>query len=133
MIKQVIVLRKDLNMRKGKMCAQASHAFMKIFFDRAKFHSNEHGTGLPCEMRTPLDKEMEVWAKGTFAKIVLGVESEEELLQAYADAQEAGLPCALITDVGRTEFHGEPTNTAIAIGPAKAEDIDPITGSMKLL
>ena len=32
-IKQVIVLRKDLNMRKGKMVVQGSHASMKVFFD----------------------------------------------------------------------------------------------------
>ena len=33
-IKQVIVVRKDLNMRKGKMCAQVAHASLKIFLDR---------------------------------------------------------------------------------------------------
>ena len=37
-VKQVIVLRKDLNMRKGKMVAQGAHASMKVFFDR--FHSS---------------------------------------------------------------------------------------------
>jgi len=36
MVKQVIVVRKDLNMRKGKIAAQASHASLKVFFDRMK-------------------------------------------------------------------------------------------------
>lgn len=37
-----------------------------------------------------------------------------------------------ITDVGRTEFNGVPTITALAIGPNKSEDIDKITGHLKL-
>ena len=31
--KQVIVIRKDLKMRKGKMCAQAAHASMKVILN----------------------------------------------------------------------------------------------------
>ena len=42
--------------------------------------------------------------------------------------QQAGLPTALITDGGRTEFHGVPTHTTVAIGPARADQIDQITG-----
>ncbi len=40
---------------------------------------------------------------------------------------------ALITDAGRTEFHGEPTNTTLAIGPDYSEKIDKITGGLPLL
>ena len=125
MIKQVIVLRKDLNMRKGKMVAQGAHASMKVFLDR--------GLTYDYQLHAELTPDMVEWVEGKFAKIVLGVESEEELLAVYEQAQEADIPTALITDDGRTEFHGEPTHTAVAVGPAKAEDIDPITGSMKLL
>jgi len=71
----------------------------------------------------------QVWVEGLFIKIVLTVETEKDLLHAYELAQEAGLPCALVTDAGRTEFHGVPTNTTVAIGPAKAEAIDKITGT----
>ena len=41
-LKQVIVVRKDLNMRKGKIAAQAAHASMKVFMDNASFDSNTH-------------------------------------------------------------------------------------------
>jgi peptidyl-tRNA hydrolase len=43
MIKQMIVMRKDLNMRKGKMCAKATHASMAVLF-KAGF-SNIPNTG----------------------------------------------------------------------------------------
>jgi PTH2 family peptidyl-tRNA hydrolase len=71
---------------------------------------------------------MRDWVWGSFAKIVLSVESEDELLHAYELAKAAGLPTALIVDEGRTEFHGVPTKTTVAIGPAPSEEIDKITG-----
>ena len=33
-IKQVIIVRKDLNMRKGKIAAQVAHAAMKVILDK---------------------------------------------------------------------------------------------------
>jgi len=43
------------------------------------------------------------------------------------------LPCSLIQDQGHTEFAGQLTYTAVAVGPAKAELIDEITGKLPLL
>jgi len=51
----------------------------------------------------------------------------------YNQAKEAGLYCSLIQDAGLTEFGGVPTYTAVAVGPAKNEDVDKITGELKLL
>ncbi len=51
----------------------------------------------------------------------------------YAKAKKAHIPCALITDAGRTEFGWVPTNTCIGIGPYFCEDIDKITVDLKLL
>jgi len=76
----------------------------------------------------PLTPEMDAWVNGLFTKIVLTVETEDDLLRAYELAKAAGIPCALVTDAGKTEFHGVPTHTTVALGPAKAEDIDKITG-----
>ena len=76
---------------------------------------------------------MKKWKDGIFTKACLGVDSEEELLDIYNKAQEAGLPVALITDSGLTEFKGVPTNTCMAIGPDRIEKIDAITGHLKLL
>ena len=112
--KQVIVLRKDLNMRKGKMVAQGCHASMKATLENIDY---------PC---------VKAWLAGQFTKIAVSVDSEEELKEIYRNAKENDLVCSLILDAGRTEFK-EPTYTAVAVGPAKRADVDQITGHLKLL
>ncbi|GAB4512921.1 MAG: hypothetical protein Tsb0020_31020 [Haliangiales bacterium] len=118
--KQVILYRRDLKMRKGKIAAQCAHAAMAVFFRRNQ--------GEPGELRIPLDGPMAIWSAGRFTKIVLSVEGEDELLAAHTHAQQAGLPTALITDAGKTEFAGVPTRTTVALGPAASEEIDRISG-----
>lgn len=114
-MKQIIVMRKDLNMRAGKMISQGAHASMKATLDNLD-HPN-----------------VEDWLLGAFTKIVVSVNSEEELFQILQKAKSADLITALITDNGKTEFNGVPTNTCIAIGPANHEELLPITGHLKLL
>jgi peptidyl-tRNA hydrolase, PTH2 family len=114
-MKQIIVMRKDLNMRIGKAIAQGAHASMKATLEN---------------MNHPNVKE---WLSGPFTKIAVSVNSEEELFDVLNKAKDAGLITALITDAGRTEFNNIPTNTCIAIGPATHEELLPITGSLNLL
>lgn len=138
--KQVIVMRKDLNMRKGKMAAQAAHASMKVLLDRITEKSRLgelFGTApIPEEeqvLTIQISHVMNEWLMGKFTKICVSVDSEEELIRIYQEAHEAGLEVAMIIDSGLTEFNGEPTRTCIAIGPNYSEDIDKITGDLKLL
>lgn len=128
--KQVIILRKDLHMRIGKASAQASHASMGVFTKYAEFTEDPftHKKFLVC----PITDEAKAWLESSFAKIVVYVESEAALLDLEHQAKEAHLPHCLIKDNGKTEFKGIPTYTALAIGPAKCEDIDKITGKLPL-
>lgn len=126
-IKQVIILRKDLNMRKGKMVAQGAHASMKVFFD--KLVSDKSDNSLVINPITQAEKE---WIYGRFTKITVSVNSEQELLEIYEKAKNKNLPVSLILDAGLTEFK-EPTYTAVAIGPADSEVINTITGHLPLL
>lgn len=121
-IKQVIVIRKDLNMRKGKMAAQAAHASIKFLADKLKEGNSIRWT-----------EEQSEWLNGSFAKIVVSVDSEEELMQLYQETKQAGLTVSLIIDSGATEFHCVPTRTCIAIGPHESEAIDKFTSHLKLL
>ncbi|MBB5167114.1 aminoacyl-tRNA hydrolase [Mycobacterium sp. AZCC_0083] len=121
--KQIIVMRTDLNMRKGKMVTQGAHASLGAVTQYLLF------PGKHLEERTRvLD-----WLAGSFTKICVRVESEAELLAVYEQAKAAGLITALITDNGKTEFNGVPTLTCIAIGPDTAENLAPVTGGLKLL
>lgn len=120
-VKQVIVMRTDLNMRKGKMIAQGGHAVCSFLVKKIKAKTTE------------LSPAEESWVEGTFTKICVGVNSEEELLAVYQKAKEEEVEVSLITDSGRTEFNGIPTNTCLAIGPDFVSRIDPITSHLKLL
>ena len=139
--KQVIIVRKDLNMRKGKMIAQGAHASMKVFFDLIREQPRDLSAMfdqlgaqlLPLEITIPLRGHMPRWVFGTFTKVVVGAPDEATLVQCYEAAKAAGLPCALVEDIGATEFHGVPTKTAVAIGPDDPACIDPITGGLSLL
>lgn len=116
--KQIIVIRKDLKMRRGKECAQASHASMAFLTKRAP------------EIYL---KEVELeWLNSSFRKICCQVDSEEELLKVYEQAKENNLETHLITDSGLTEFGGAPTHTCIAIGPDYDNKIDSVTKNLKL-
>jgi len=132
--KQVIILRKDLNMRKGKMVAQGAHASMKVILDNTVREYHREGSRHVChEIKLDkLDEALLDWINGTFTKICVGVSSLDELHDVHSQAKAANLPCSIILDAGLTEFD-EPTFTAVAIGPAESEEIDKITGDLKLL
>lgn len=114
-MKQIICIRKDLNMRKGKMCAQAAHASVKSVIENYT------------------DPDIAEWLASGMTKICVSVNSYAELIEIVEQAQNADLIVALIKDAGRTEFHGIPTVTCAAIGPAENTDLDEITGHLKLL
>lgn len=114
-MKQIIVMRTDLNMRKGKMVAQGAHASM--------------GTVLAYRD----DPRVEQWLADNFTKVCVRADSLDELMDVYIEGIEAGLLASLVTDNGLTEFHGEKTITCCAIGPDTPEKLEPITGSLKLL
>ncbi len=126
MIKQVIVMRTDLNMRKGKMITQGAHASMAWMAE--KLLDDADGCTVPW-----LSEAQHGWLHGLFTKICVRVNSEDELLMVWNAAREAGLDAKLITDSGLTEFKGVPTRTCLAIGPDEAEKIDAITGKLELL
>lgn len=130
MVKQVIVMRKDLNMRKGKMIAQGAHASLAAVLNQGQYYIS---VDEPHRLDIPLEGPLQEWLEDKFTKICVYVESESELIEVYEEAKKAGLICAMIRDAGLTEFGGVPTLTCCAIGPANKEDVDKITGHLKLL
>lgn len=141
--KQMIVMRRDLKMRKGKIAAQAGHACVEATLmalaregrlDEVRVLRDEDGASSwvaldhPESDHTPLSD----WFDAGVAKVCVYVDSEEELLDLAAKGRELGFIVALIRDAGFTEFHGEPTYTCLAFEPLSAEEIDPLTGKLPL-
>ena len=124
-IKQVIVMRHDLKMRRGKEIAQGAHASMSFLCRRLQ--------NQPVVSLNDFSDSERAWLAGSFAKICCRVNSEEELMSIHDQATSAGLQVHLITDSGKTEFHGQPTRTCLAIGPDDAAKIDAVTGHLELL
>ena len=124
-IKQVIVIRHDLKMRRGKQIAQGAHASMSFLTQRLQSQG--------CIRINDFSPNEQAWILGAFAKVCVRCSSEEELMAINNKAMEMGLGVHLITDSGRTEFHGQPTRTCLAIGPDEASKIDQVTGHLELL
>ncbi|PIZ51686.1 aminoacyl-tRNA hydrolase [Candidatus Woesearchaeota archaeon CG_4_10_14_0_2_um_filter_33_13] len=111
--KQVILVRQDLKLPKGKLAAQAAHASVE-----AVLKSDA--------------SIVKAWRKIGMAKIVVKVADEKELIKYFQKAKDEGLVASLITDAGRTVV--EPgTRTCAAIGPDEEEKIDLITKDLSLL
>lgn len=126
-------MRKDLNMRKGKMIAQGSHASMGAILKQMNMHPTEEPGVHKRTLYLRDGSAMMEWLEGKFTKICVSVDSEAELKEVHEKALAAGLISCLITDAGLTEFGGVPTITCCAIGPEWSEEIDSITGHLKLL
>ena len=108
----VILVRKDLGLSRGKTAVQCSHAAAEAALKSDKKKINE-------------------WRKFS-KKVVLQVDSENDLLKYKKEAEKAKLVTALIRDAGLTEIP-ENTLTCLAIGPDEDEKIDKITGKLKTL
>jgi len=114
--KQVIVVRADLEISKGKLAAQAGHAAVTA----------------AEEARTKRPNWWKSWMEEGQCKIVVKVKNERELMELESQAKNLGLPTALITDRGLTEIPPG-TVTCLGIGPAPAEQVDKVTGKLPLL
>ena len=111
--KQVIIVREDLKLPKGKMGAQVAHAAVEAVLKSDR-------------------KAVARWRDEGGTKIVLKAKDEKELLKLKAIAEDAGLKCALIIDAGHTVLKPN-TMTCLGIGPDDENKIDRITGKLKIM
>ena len=112
-MKQVIVVNDSLKLPKGKLAAQVAHASVSAFLIAD-------------------EKAKKAWLKNGMPKVVLKGENEEELLKLRTMAQEQDIPVDLIQDAGRTVIP-EGTITCLGLGPAPENQLDELTGALKLL
>lgn len=142
--KQVILIRKDLQMPAGKLGAQVAHASLACILQMGKWtqecFDGLMGTGVlsndfTISLKPDIDSQdsaVHDWMTKSFPKITLEVKNEAQLKRYYDEAVAAGLPASWIVDAGRTIFNGVPTPTCVGIGPASREQIDAITKRLRV-
>ena len=118
-LKQVYMVRSDLDMGKGKIAAQCCHAAVKAYRGMI---DNLDGA------RKLLDR----WENQGSRKVVLKVSSEEELVDIISKAKAKGLYATTIRDAGLTQI-ASGSMTVGVIGPATDTIIDEVSGHLKLL
>jgi len=114
--KQVIIVRSDLKMSKGKTSVQVAHAAV-LASEEAHKHRRQWWAS---------------WLEEGQCKVALKVDGIEDLRRLSQAAKERGLPFALVEDRGLTEIPPG-TTTCLGIGPGPIETIDEITGDLPLL
>ena len=115
MMKQVIAVRTDLGMGRGKIAAQVGHACV-----------------LGAEQaRRSRPAWLDEWWSGQ-AKVVVRVSGPKDLQRIVEAAAELGLPWSRVTDAGLTQI-APGTVTCVSVGPAPEEQVDRITGELRLL
>ncbi len=112
-LKQVLLVRADLKLPKGKIGAQVAHAAVEATLRSEK-------------------SLVQAWRQEGMAKIVLKVADEKELLTYNQIAKDEGVVTAVITDAGRTVV-APGTKTCVAIGPHDEEKLDSFLSELKLL
>jgi peptidyl-tRNA hydrolase len=112
-MKQVVVVNEALKLPRGKLAAQVAHASVAALLEATSDARRR-------------------WVEDGMPKVVLHCESEQELLQLEAAAEDAGLPNALIRDAGHTVVAAG-TVTCLGIGPTSIAAIDALTGELRLV
>lgn len=114
--KLVVAVRRDLDMGKGKIAVQVGHAAITVGEETRKRHPDWWNR----------------WLNEGQCKVVVKVSSEEDLNEIQRKADQLGLVSAIIHDKGLTQVEPD-TATCVGIGPAPAELVDKITGTLPLL
>lgn len=112
-MKQVIVVRNDLKMGKGKIAAQSCHGSIGAY-------------------KKADSKKIKEWENTGCAKVVCKVSSLDELMELKKLAINKKVPYYQVVDAGKTQIPSS-TTTVLALGPDKDEVLDSITGDLKLL
>ena len=114
--KLVVAVRTDLKLSPGKLAVQVAHAAVSC-----SIQSKETNR-----------RVFEAWYGEGQKKVVVKVKSADDLFFLRDAARARGLTSSLIADAGLTEVPPG-TITCLGIGPAKSEDLDPVTGQLALM
>lgn len=112
-MKQIIIVNESLKLPRGKLAAQVAHAAVAAFLEAS-------------------DKARRLWLTEGMPKVVLRSETTDEIMRFEETAKKRGIPVYLVHDAGRTVVPAG-TVTCLGLGPASDEELDAITGELKLV
>ena len=115
-LKMVFIVNHELKMGQGKIAAQVAHAAVKAT--------------LACGEQDPA--LLDAWFKTGQKKICVKGDSAQHLDQLSAKAKKDGILANKIHDAGHTQIPAG-SFTVLALGPCPDEDVESITGDLKLL
>jgi len=115
--KMVFVVNMELQMGQGKVAAQVAHAALALFRQM-----------MEDEARAEM---VMAWGHLGETKIVVRGESTVQLQLLSQTATQSGLSNYIVRDAGRTQVAAGSSTVLAVFG--KTEDVDRVTGSLKLL
>jgi len=112
-MKQAIVVNASLKLPKGKLASQVAQASVAAFLEAS-------------------EEAKQAWLENGMPKVVLKGSGEADLMRLQDLAKERNIPAELVRDAGKTVVP-EGTVTCLGLGPASEDEIDELTGELKLL
>lgn len=112
----IVIVRKDLKMSIGKTAAQVGHAVLTTYKQAIKSRQDI----------------VNYWEGSGQAKIILGIETLEELITIKNKADSLSIPNSMIIDAGFNEVLPN-SITCIGFGPGKVTEIALIKNQLHLL
>jgi peptidyl-tRNA hydrolase, PTH2 family len=114
--KQVLVIRSDLEMGRGKAAVQCAHAAVSA----------------AEEARNHLHSWWKSWMEEGQLKVAVKVPDLDSVLDLERKGRSKGIPAHLVRDRGLTQVPPG-TITCLGLGPAPADIVDSLTGNLTLL
>jgi len=116
---------KLMNGNRGKLAAQAGHAYLHAWWDSFTRFNFDYGVSAS---KVPA---LVYKASGRATKVCLVVDTVDDLKALY-EAYRPICGVSLVTDAGLTCFDG-PTTTCLGIGPIAEDKVDVNLSSLKVL
>jgi PTH2 family peptidyl-tRNA hydrolase len=123
--KMVIVVRKDLNMRKGKFASQVANASLRFLIE-----NNESDRG--DEFYVKMSPEESIWLRESMTRVIAMIDSESGLQDLIMKAEFRGIPVYSVFD-SRVTPEKERILTCAAFGPVEGDDLSMILGKLKIV
>lgn len=127
--KQVIIAVRG-HMPEGKLASQVAHAAVANVLNMEYTRHTKDGV-VYLTLTYPENSSEQHWMEESFTKVLLGVDTQEEMLEIYEKAKANNMNVSLIEDEGRTVFNGVKTITCLGIGPHSRDSFVGITDHLK--